>query len=281
MTPLVHRVLVLGILAATACSPAGEAAQPTDVDAPRAELRTVSDGLLTVAADVPYPPFAYQDLTGFDLELARAIAARLGLRPRTEDVPFFNLFERLAASEFDIAVAATSITPELEAVINFSEPYFQVRQALVVDPMFRPTIAGTGDLGPGDSVAVVDGSTGQAWAREHLDPAGIDLPTYPDESSATEGLAAGVVDALLVDEVSALALTSSRPEFTVVETIPTGEGMGIAVDPGNPDLLDAVNEALDAIVADGTYDLIFDRYAGSLPPGGRITAPAEPVEVPG
>jgi ABC-type amino acid transport substrate-binding protein len=269
------------VLAGVACSDIGDTDQPTDVDAPRAELRTISDGLLTVAADIPYPPFAYQDLTGFDLELARAIAARLGLRPRTEDVPFFNLFERLAASEFDIAMAATSISPELEAVINFSEPYFHVRQALVVDPAFRPAILGTGDLGPGDSVAVVDGSTGQAWALEHLDPAGIGLATYPDRDSATEGLAAGVVDALLVDELSALAVTSARPEFTLVETIPTGEGMGIAVDPANADLLDAVNDALDVIVADGTYDRIFDRYAGSLPPGGRITAPAEPVEVPG
>lgn len=260
---------------------AEEISPPTDVDAPPAPLRTVTDGTLTVAADVPYPPFAYEDLTGFDLQLARAIATQLGLRARTEDVPFYNMFERLADGEFDIAMAAASISPELEALINFSQPYFHVRQALVVDPVFRPQIVGTGELGTGDSVAVLDDSTGQAWAREHLEPAGVELPSYPDPDSAAEGMAAGVVDALLVDELAALAVTSSRPALTIVETFPTGEGFGIAVDPGNPDLLEAVNEALEALVADGTYDRIYDRYAGSLPPGGRITAPPEPVEVPG
>lgn len=274
-------VVLAALTAFGAAGCAEEAASPTDVDAPAAPLRTVTDGTLTVAADVPYPPFAYEDLTGFDLELARAIAAKLDLRPRTEDVPFFDMFDRLAGGEFDIAMAAASISPELEAVINFSQPYFHVRQALVVDPVFRPQIVGTGELGAGDSVAVLDDSTGQAWAREHLEPAGVELPSYPDPDSASEGMAAGVVDALLVDELSALAATSSRPEFAIVETFATGEGFGIAVDPGNPDLLDAVNEALGAVVADGTYDRIYDRYAGSLPPGGRITAPAEPVEVPG
>jgi putative glutamine transport system substrate-binding protein len=84
-----------------------------------------------------------------------------------------------------------------------------------------------------------------------------------------------------VDELSALAVASSRPELAVVETIATGEGLGIAVDPGNPDLLNAVNQALEALVADGTYDEIFDRYAASLAPGGRITPPVEPAGTPG
>lgn len=274
MSASLRAALLAALVATAGCAEAPDPAR--DVNAPSGPLRTLADGILTVGADVPYPPFAYQDLTGFDLELARAIAGHLGLRPRTEDVEFDGLFERLAAGEFDIAMSAIPISSELEAVVNFSNPYLRVHQALVVDSAFRPNIAGTGDLGPGDSVAVQDGSTGQDWAVEHLDPAGVELRTYPDTDSATEGLAAGVVDALLVDEVSALVVTSSRPEFAVVETVATGEGLGIAVDPGNPDLLNGVNEAMEAIVADGTYDLIYDRYAGSLPPGGRITASPAP-----
>src|ERR671918_387156 len=106
---------------------------------------------------------------------------------------------------------------------------------------------------------------------------GADGPFGFDVDVATEvarrvGLAAGTVDSLLVEESDAIAAVRTRTSLRVVETVPTGAGLGIAVDPRNGTLLDAVNEALLAMAADGTYDRIYDRYEAALPPGGRITA---------
>jgi ABC-type amino acid transport substrate-binding protein len=85
-------------------------------------------------------------------------------------------------------------------------------------------------------------------------------------------LAAGAVDALVTTEVDAMAAAGSRPSLRIAETLPTGEGLAIAVDPQNGALLTAVNEALADMAADGTYDRIYDWYDAALPPGGRITA---------
>lgn len=83
---------------------------------------------------------------------------------------------------------------------------------------------------------------------------------------------AGDVDAVLVDEADAVAAVGVRPILRIIETIPTGAGLAIAVDPRNGSLLEAINEALAAMAAEGAYDRIYERYGSSLPPGGLITA---------
>jgi ABC-type amino acid transport substrate-binding protein len=119
----------------------------------------------------------------------------------------------------------------------------------------------------------VPGSAGEVWARTHLEPLAVDLVEFPTSRDAAVALAAGAVDAVVADEVAAMAQTSSRESLRVVETPVTGEGMAMAVDPANPILLDAVNDVLGDIVADGTYDRLYDRYGDALPVGGRITGP--------
>ncbi|MGH2674462.1 MAG: transporter substrate-binding domain-containing protein, partial [Actinomycetota bacterium] len=178
---------------------------------------------------------------------------------------------RLVSGEVDLVVAGAPITEELEARVNLSDPYVRVRQALLVNVSVRPDLAAAEELTEGDDVAVIQGSTGQAWAATHLEPGAIEVVPYDDAEEAAVALAAGSVDALLADEVSAIAGIASRESLRIVETFPTGEGLGVAVDPRNPRLLGAVNAALMAVAADGTYDLLYDRYRDTLPPGGRIT----------
>jgi ABC-type amino acid transport substrate-binding protein len=236
---------------------------------------TLEDGILTTGAAVA-PPFvspAAGGVSGFDVNLITEIARRLGLRLRLVRDDASDPYAGLVAGRLDVVVAAARITPNLEERVNLSEPYFSVRQAVLVNIAARPELTGLAGLTEGGRVGVVEGSTAHAWAVAHLALTAIEVQPYPDADQVVLALATGAVDAVITDELSAEAETASRESFQVVETIATGEGIGIAVDPGNPALLGAVNGALAELVADGTYDRLYDRHAGSLPAGGRITSP--------
>lgn len=245
---------------------------PTTVEEARPTVPTLEDGVLTVAA-VPAFPYSIPGLNGprgFDVDIVHEVARRLGLESRLVQAngdPFSSLVARRA----DVVVAAAPISVELEARVNLSEPYVRVLQAVVVNADTRPDLAGLDDVAEGDQVAVVEGTTGHGWATSALEPEAIQVHPYPDVEAAAVALAAGAVDALIADETEAMAATFARESLRIVETVPTGAGLGIAVDPRNGALLAAVNDALSSMAADGTYDRIYDRYEAALPPGGRVT----------
>jgi ABC-type amino acid transport substrate-binding protein len=246
---------------------------PLTVERAAAGVTTLEDGVLTVGAapTSPYSLSGPEGPTGFEVDVAREVARRLGMEPRlvpVEGDPFSPLVEGRA----DVVVAGAPISVELEGRVNLSEPYVRVLQALVVNADARPDLTELDDLAEGDDVAVVESTTGQAWATSALKPEAIEIRPFPDVEAAAVALAAGAVDALVVDEVEAMAASDARESLRILEKVPTGAGLGIAVDPRNGALLTAVNRALADMAVDGTYDRIYDRFRVALPPGGRITA---------
>jgi ABC-type amino acid transport substrate-binding protein len=248
------------------------------------EITTIEEGILTVGTDLPYPPFEYRDeggeLTGFDVEIMDEIASRIGLETEYVDSPFDTIFTDLANGQFDVVISGATITPEREQEVNFSEPYFNSLQALVAAD--DSGIASFDDLGEGDSVSVQSGTTGEIWAEENLQPNGVEIRAFPEYPPVYNALEAGQVDAVVYDESSAIPETFNRPGLEVVDTVDTGEAYGIAVDPNNEDLLDAVNEALQAMIDDGTYEEIFGHYPNCeeeevetcMVPGGNVSEAA-------
>jgi polar amino acid transport system substrate-binding protein len=95
----------------------------------------IEDGQLLVGTDTPFPPFEIgqpPDISGFDIEVVRAIAERLGLEVTFQDTSFDTLFRDTASGQFDLGAAASTITPEREKTVTFSNPYYEAQQALVV-----------------------------------------------------------------------------------------------------------------------------------------------------
>jgi polar amino acid transport system substrate-binding protein len=247
------------------------------------EITTIEEGILTVGTDLPYPPFEYREggeLTGFDVEIMNEIASRIGLEAEYVDSPFDTIFTDLANGQFDVVISGATITPEREEQVNFSDPYFNSLQALVVSD--DSGIGSFDDLGEGDAVSVQSGTTGEIWAEENLQPNGVEIRAFPEYPPVYNALEAGQVDGVVYDESSAIPETFNRPGLEVVDTVDTGEAYGIAVDPANEDLLDAVNDALAAMIEDGTYDEIFSHYPNCeeeevetcMVPGGRVSASA-------
>lgn len=243
-----------------------EAAPATD-----GGVQTVEDGVLTVGSDIPFEPFEYREggeLTGFDVELVEELAQRLELEVRWVDTAFDTIFTQLAAGRYDVVASATTITEERAQTVDFTEPYYAAQQALTVNVEQTPDIASVDDLSAGDTVAVQSGTTGETWARENL-PDGVELRSFPEAPDTYTALEAGSVTAVMFDEPSAVTEAERRPAVEVVQTIDTGERYGFGVDPQNPELLDALNDALAEMKEDGTYQRLYDQFE-QLPPGGNI-----------
>ena len=276
------RALILGLLvalvlalAAVACggdddddATGGETATETGTTAP--SFSTLEDGVLTVGSDIPFPPFEFREggeLTGFDIELVEEIAGRLNLTTDFRDTAFDTIFTQLAAGRYDLVASATTITPEREEQVNFTTPYYRAQQSLTVNSERTPDIQSADDLGDGHSVAVQTGTTGEAWARENLAPNGVEVRSFPEAPATYTALEGGNVTGVIFDEPASIAEAEKRPSLEVVEVIDTDEDYGFAVDPQNEPLLDAVNEALQAMIDDGTYQQIYDKYFPDAPAG--------------
>lgn len=234
-------------------------------------VSTLEEGTLKVGSDIPYPPFEYREggtLVGLDIDLIDEIASRLCLETEIVDTDFSTIFTQLATARFDLVIAASTITPEREEEVNFSEPYYNSQQSLTVQE--GSGIASVEDLQSGMVVGVQKRTTGEAWALDNV-PDGVEVRSFPEGPDGYTALEAGQVDGVINDEPVALAEIAAREGIELAEVIPTGEAYGIAVNPENTELLDAVNETLQEIIDDGTYDEIYAKYP-DLPPGGNVAA---------
>ncbi len=260
---------VLSTLALTvsACgSDGGSDSNASDNSSSGPSLNLISDGTLTVCSDVPYPPFEDFDKTsdigfkGFDVDIVDAIATQLDLKVEIKDSDFNALKSGLALNtkQCDLVASAMTITPEREAVMGFSDGYYDSEQSLLVPA--DSSIASIDDL-DGVKVGVQKGTTGEAYANENA--AGADIVVFPSDGEMYAAIKAGQVEALLQDlpvNIDHQNDPKAAGEFKVVETYSTDESYGLAVKKDNTELLDAVNEALTTMRDDGDYQKIYDTY---------------------
>jgi ABC-type amino acid transport substrate-binding protein len=241
------------------------------------EFTTLTDGVLSVGSCLDYPPFETVrggEEVGFDVDMTEEIASRLGLTVEWVRADFDTIFTAVAGGQFDMVAAASTITEEREQTVDFSDAYFNSRQALVVNTNETPDLASTDQLQSGDVVGVQKGTTGAAWAKDNLQPNGIEIQTF---TSATDGLRAlegGGMTAFIADEPFVGEAIADLPSLSVVQGIDTDEVYGFAFSPENPELRDAANIVLAQIIADGTYASIYETWfpGAPLPPEFEPTA---------
>jgi ABC-type amino acid transport substrate-binding protein len=244
---------------------------------PEPELTTLEEGVLQVASCLDFPPFESVkggDEVGFDVDLAEEIGSRLGLEVQWVRADFDTVFTAIAANQFDMVAAAVTSTGELgkerDQIVDFSDPYFNSRQSLAVNVQETPDIASTADLGEGDVIGVQRGTTGKDWAEQNLVSQGVQLKTYQLVPDVFRDLEAGNITGVINDEPGSVGIIEDlglEGTVEVVEGIDTNEKYSFVFSPDNPELLEAANQALADIIADGTYQTLFQRYfAGEVPP---------------
>lgn len=240
-------------------------AQPTG-----AEPKTLRAGILTVGSDTAFPPFESIEggkAVGFDVDLINEVAERLELEAEIQTAAFDTIFTSLAARKFDVVISAVTIKEDRKETVDFTDPYFTADQSLSVRTEDAETITGVDDLA-GKIIGVQSGTTGEECAKNALQAKKKveDVRSFDTAPDAFTDLAAGRVDAVLVDLPVAKQIVERRDGAAVVQAIRTKEEYGVAVSKENPDLRAAINEQLTAIRDDGTYDTIYRKWFETEPP---------------
>ena len=225
-------------------------------------VTTLEEGKLLMGSDTTYPPFESigdnGDPEGFDIDIAIELADRLGLELEVVTTAWEGIIPGLKTDKYDILMSAMTITDERQAEIDFSDPYIDSNQSIAVKKG-TTDITSEEDL-VGKVVGVQVDTTGQFTAEEI---AGIkEIRKYDTILLAFQELELGRIDAIMNDYPVNAYLSKMRGQTEVVATVTTDEQYGIGVKKGNDQLLEAINEALADMVADGTYDEIFETWFG-------------------
>ncbi|HEX5761935.1 MAG TPA: basic amino acid ABC transporter substrate-binding protein [Solirubrobacterales bacterium] len=230
-------------------------------------------GTLSVGSDVPYPPFEQgkaPNYTGFDVELVEAMAEKIGRTARFQDTSFDTIFRDLAQGKFEMVASATTITPEREENVDFTDPYYLSEQALLVKE--GSDVKTVEDI-EGLTVGVQQGTTGQEFSEEETGAA--DVRPYPEGPDAVNALVAGTVDAVVIDLPVAEDAVAKQGGVEISTSIPTDEQYGFVVAEGEEELLDELNKALEEIKDDGTYAEIYEKWFKVEPPKQVLDATHE------
>ena len=224
-------------------------------------------GKVVVGTNAEYPPFELVDETGeivgFDIDLFNAIAAAAGIEFEFVNTKWDGIFVALASGEFDAVISAATITEERQQTVNFSAPYFNAGQMLVVRADYEE-IQSHEDL-PGHTVSVQLGTTGDIAVTEIVGDE--NMRRYEENTLAIQAVANGDVDAAVMDNPVAAEIVRANPELNLkLAGDPfTDEYYGIAVRKDRPEVLAAINTGLAMIYADGTYSDIYEEWFGVKP----------------
>ena len=240
--------------AAEATESVAEAAASED-----AELVTVTEGKLTMSTNAAFPPYEMTtdsgDLEGIDIEVAGAIAKKLGLELQVDDMDFDAALLAAQQGKSDIVMAGVSVTEERQKVMEFSDSYATGVQVIIVKE--DSEIASVEDL-EGKMIGTQRGTTGNIYCTDDY---GEDhITTYDNGLTAVQALMNGQVDCVVIDQEPAKAFVAANQGLKILDTEYVSEDYAIGMAKGNTALLNAVNKALAELQEDGTVQSIVDKY---------------------
>jgi polar amino acid transport system substrate-binding protein len=265
-TPRRLRQLAVTLALCLAVAGCGATASETGPTTPRAP-QVVRTGSLVVCTSLPYEPFEFEKggkPVGFDIDLADDVAKSLSLEPVIVNADFDQIASGKPLNEgrCDVAAAGLTITGERARVLDFSSPYFNAKQAMVVKTgSAAKTLA---DL-EGKSIGVQKGTTGELYVRDNA-PAGTKIETFKTASDIDQALHSGKVAAGVYDNTVVGDVVSRNKDFSIAAEFDTGEQYGMAVKKnGGDDLLRHINDVLTTMRTDGSYDALYKKWFGSAP----------------
>ncbi len=222
---------------------------------------------LTVGSDVPYPPFeefgaSKTEFKGFDVELMEAIGEKIGREVEFQDTSFPTIFRDLAQGKFEMVASATTITPEREETVDFTNPYYLPSAQSILVTKGTTGLETEKDL-EGKIVGVQQGTTGEEYVEEEIDTK--ELRTYPQGPDTIQPLKAGILDAVVIDRPVAEKAVEQDPELEISGGIETEEEYGFVVQQGDDELREALNEGLEEVIDNGEYTTIYKKWFGKPP----------------
>ena len=224
-----------------------------------AELTTVTAGKLTMSTNAAFPPYEMTaddgSFEGIDIEVAAAIADKLGLELQIDDMDFDAALLAAQNGKSDMVMAGVTVTDERQKVMDFSDTYAEGIQSVIVPE--DSDIASVDDLA-GKTIGTQRGTTGYIYCTDDFGEDSV--VAYDNGLTAVQALNNGQVDAVVIDNAPAKEFVAANTGLKILDTAYAQEDYAIGVAKGNTALLDAINGALEELQADGTLQSIVDKY---------------------
>ena len=234
-----------------------------------AAFTTVEEGKLHMSTNAAFPPyemvadgegFEGTGYEGIDVEIAYAIAQKLGLELVVDDMDFTAALEAAQSGKCDMVMAGVTVNEDRLAVMDFSDSYATGVQVVIVTE--DSPIATLDDI-EGKLIGTQKGTTGFTYASYPPEEGGYGEDAvigFDNGLSAVQALKNGQVDCVIIDNAPAQSFVAENPGLKILDTEWVTEDYAIGVAKGNTALLDAINGALAELIADGTVQSIIDTY---------------------
>ena len=246
---------------AASASAAGSSAAAEPEDA----FTTVESGKLHMATNAAFPPYEMTDdnggFEGIDVEIATAIADKLGLELVVDDMDFSSVINAVQGGKEDIAMAGLTVNEERKQNVDFTASYATGVQVVIVPE--DSDITTVDDLSNDKMIGTQEATTGYIYCSDTPENGGYGedhVVAYTNGATAIQALLGGKVDAVVIDNEPAKAFVAANPTLKILDTEYVTEEYAIGISKENNALLDAVNGALEELIADGTVQSIVDKY---------------------
>ena len=225
------------------------------------DLPTKEPGVLIVGAEFPSPPFLIpprENPTGFEVDIADEIGSRLGLEVRWLEIPWTSIFAP-GPKRFDMNINETTITDERDQVIDFSDPYFEANQSVLVHQGSEAESATTIEELKGLRLAAQAQTTGLDYIRNTIKP-DEEPRVFPTTVAANQALLNEQIDVFVIDVPIAAGLVGESPdELVITGQFITNEEWGIVFEDGS-ELVEHVNGVLAEMEDDGTLAALQEEW---------------------
>lgn len=234
------------------------------------EFTTIEEGKLIMATNAQFPPYEMvadgegfngTGFEGIDVEIASAIADKLGLELQIDDMEFTSALTAVQNNAADVILAGLTYNEERDEVLDFTESYSTGVQVVIVTE--DSDITSIDDLANDKMIGTQAGTTGWAYASDTPENGGYGedhVNGYDSGALAVQALLNGQIDAVIIDDAPAQEFVEANEGLKILETPWITEDYCAAVDEGNEALLNAINNALVEMIEDGTVQEILDKY---------------------
>lgn len=245
--------------AAPAETTAAETKKEETTAAESAAETEAAGGTLVMATNAEFPPYEYYDggeIVGIDVEVAAAIAEKLGMTLEVEDMAFDSIIPAVDSGKADFGAAGMTVTEERLANVDFTDTYTTASQVIIV--MEDSEIAAPADLA-GKYIGVQLGTTGDLYATDY-EAEGSTVERYNKGFEAVQAMIQGKIDAVVIDAEPAKVFVEQNEGIKILDEPLTVEEYAIAVKKGNTELLEKINTALVELKDSGELQAIIDKY---------------------
>lgn len=239
------------------------AAETTAAATAASELKTVEAGKLIMSTNAAFPPYEMVaddgSFEGIDVEVAGAIAGKLGLELVVDDMDFDAALLAVQQNKSDIVMAGVTVTEDRQLIMNFSDSYATGVQVVIVKDGSDVTMDNLGEK----MIGTQRGTTGYIYASDTPENGGYGedhVLAYDNGATAVQALMNGQIDAVIIDEAPAKEFVAANEGLTILPGNWVEEQYCAAVDEGNTALQNAINTALNELMDDGTVDEIIAKY---------------------